>query len=229
MNFDKLKELVNDSFLDKNLKCRKRRNEEGKEEVEIYLPLSCIDKFKLEEEEEVFIIQYLGSKGIEVKGSSSCYSDVCDNYIQYGKMRLYKKAYKLPKEVQQSYLEEYEKSRDIKIRNKLVEANLYIIKIFSRKYQFAFGYDYDLLMSYGSEALISSIENYDSTKGNFNTYINKFISLFLSCCIEIGTFGVSGSNFTLKIAKQKSKDSSYYEYFETKLANRSQYLNSYFL
>lgn len=60
--------------------------------------------------------------------------------------------------------EEYFESRDIALRNKLVEENLYMVEILVKKY-LGKGVDYDDLYQVGAIALISAVERFDPTKG----------------------------------------------------------------
>lgn len=60
--------------------------------------------------------------------------------------------------------EEYFESRDIALRNKLVEENLYMVEILVKKY-LGKGVDYDDLYQVGAMALISAVERFDPTKG----------------------------------------------------------------
>lgn len=59
---------------------------------------------------------------------------------------------------------EYQKTRDINIRNELVEDHLHMVEILIRKYT-GKGIDKDDLYQVGAMALISAVERFDSSKG----------------------------------------------------------------
>lgn len=60
--------------------------------------------------------------------------------------------------------EEYFESRDIAIRNKIVEEYLYMVDILIKRY-LGKGVDYDDLHQVGAMALISAVERFDPTRG----------------------------------------------------------------
>jgi len=64
----------------------------------------------------------------------------------------------------QEAFESYSKTRDVSIRNQLVEDHLYMVDILIRKYLNK-GVDYDDLRQVGAMALISAIERFDPAKG----------------------------------------------------------------
>ncbi len=71
---------------------------------------------------------------------------------------------------------EYRKTRDIKIRNLIVEKYLYVAEILAKKFA-GRGVEYDDLLQVASEALISGVEKFDPDMGNrFTTYITPTIT-----------------------------------------------------
>lgn len=70
----------------------------------------------------------------------------------------------------------YRETKDIAIRNKLVENYLYIAEILAKKFS-GRGVDYEDLYQIASEALISGVEKFDPSLGNkFTTYITPTIT-----------------------------------------------------
>ena len=68
---------------------------------------------------------------------------------------------------------EYVKTKDIEVRNKIVEDNIPLVKyIVKRVYNKGFGeYEYNDLVNYGVFGLIKAVEKYDVTMGlKFSTY-----------------------------------------------------------
>ena len=71
---------------------------------------------------------------------------------------------------------EYRLTRDVKIRNRLVENYLNIAEILAKKFS-GRGVEYDDLFQVASEALISGVEKFDPDLGNrFTTYITPTIT-----------------------------------------------------
>lgn len=64
---------------------------------------------------------------------------------------------------QELYLQ-YQKTKDVSLRNELVESNLYLVNILIRKYLNK-GVDYDDLYQVGAMALINAVERFDASKG----------------------------------------------------------------
>lgn len=64
----------------------------------------------------------------------------------------------------QELFDQYYETKDISVRNELVESYLYMVEILIRKYLNK-GVEYDDLYQVGSMALISAVERFDPTKG----------------------------------------------------------------
>ncbi len=71
---------------------------------------------------------------------------------------------------------EYRKTKNVLVRNKLVENYFYIAEILAKKFS-GRGVEYDDLLQVASEALISGVEKFDPGLGNrFTTYITPTIT-----------------------------------------------------
>lgn len=71
---------------------------------------------------------------------------------------------------------EYRKTKDVRIRNRLVENYFYIAEILAKKFS-GRGVEYDDLLQVASEALISGVEKFDPDLGNrFTTYITPTVT-----------------------------------------------------
>ncbi len=217
-HFEKLKKLIDDSFLDKNLKCRKKRNKEKEEdEVEQYVRLNSITRLKLSEEDEIFVIHYLGTLGISVRGDSSYYSGICNNYIRISRLKrdsIIKD--KLTEEETKKYLEEYQRTKDIAIRNKIVESNLPLVRYLSDKYSNLYGVEQEVLESYGAEGLIMALDTYDPTRGRFGAHLSMKIQGYIFRAITISNLGEDGQTFLNSVGKRRSTNTKYFEYFYEK-------------
>ncbi|HRT69644.1 MAG TPA: sigma-70 family RNA polymerase sigma factor [Bacilli bacterium] len=75
--------------------------------------------------------------------------------------------------------QQYHKTGDIALRNKIIEQSLNLIHFVVRRMKrrsFLYNYEYDDLVSYGYFGLIQAVEKYDVTKGyKFSTYAIKRI------------------------------------------------------
>lgn len=70
----------------------------------------------------------------------------------------------------------YRETRDIGVRNKLVENYMFIAEMLAKKFS-GRGVDYDDLLQIAYEALIRGVENFDPALGNkFTTYITPTIT-----------------------------------------------------
>lgn len=207
--YNQLREIIDASFIDKNLRVKHDRD---------YIGLRDISKLARNEEEEAFIIEYLGHKGIQVEGSTACYSGIFDNYTQTRKLDFYKMPERLSKEEQTELLEEYQQTKDIQIRNKLVEAYMYKVKYFSRYIAdyYDFHGDSEELEGYGNVALIKAIENYNPSIQAKKAYFSKCIRYAVIAGLMIETFGRDGARFYDLLSKNRNSDCTYYEYFNVK-------------
>lgn len=68
------------------------------------------------------------------------------------------------KAIKKELFEEYHRTKDISLRNKIVEEYLYMVDILVRKY-INKGVDYEDLYQVGSMALVFAVERYDPSKG----------------------------------------------------------------
>ncbi len=76
----------------------------------------------------------------------------------------YKLNRKLTKEERKDLFKEYEKTKDMEIRDILIKEHLYIAEVLSKKYA-GRGIDYDDIFQVASIGLIYAIERYDLSKG----------------------------------------------------------------
>ena len=71
---------------------------------------------------------------------------------------------------------EYRATRDVAVRNRLVENYLFIAEILAKKFS-GRGVEYDDLFQVASEALIAGVEKFDPDLGNqFTTYITPTVT-----------------------------------------------------
>lgn len=75
----------------------------------------------------------------------------------------------------QEIFDQYQITKDISLRNQIVEDHLYMVNILIRKYLNK-GVDYDDLYQVGAMALISAVERFDPTKGyDFSSFATPTI------------------------------------------------------
>ena len=70
----------------------------------------------------------------------------------------------------------YRRTRDVALRNEIVEKNLYIAEVLAKKFV-GRGVEYDDLLQVASLALIKGVDRFDETKGvKFSTFITPTIT-----------------------------------------------------
>lgn len=80
------------------------------------------------------------------------------------------------KEEDTALFKEYAETRDVRLRNKLVEKYFYIAEILAKKFA-GRGVEYDDLLQVASEALISGVEKFDPALGNqFTTFVTPTVT-----------------------------------------------------
>ena len=163
-----------DNIIENLSRVHKSIDKEGFEHTMRYINISNIEKFKFPDEEYDLIFAYLKEKNIFVTGSTAYYNDY-DNYIQKSLSPFYKSPTKLLEEVHDKYVQEYDKTRNVDLRNKLIESNMYLVYYLCKNYSSVYGIDKDILISYGAEGLIIAVDKYDSNKGKFSALIATYI------------------------------------------------------
>lgn len=77
--------------------------------------------------------------------------------------------------INQELFEQYHKTKDVSLRNEIVESHLYMVNILISKYLNK-GVDYDDLYQVGAIALIAAVERFDPGKGyDFSTFATPTI------------------------------------------------------
>lgn len=77
--------------------------------------------------------------------------------------------------INQELFEKYQNTKDVSLRNELVESHLYLVNILIRKYLNK-GVDYDDLYQVGAMALIAAVERFDPSKGyDFSSFATPTI------------------------------------------------------
>ena len=75
----------------------------------------------------------------------------------------------------QEIFDQYQRTKDISLRNEIVESHLYMVNILVRKYLNK-GVDYDDLYQVGATALIAAVERFDPSKGyDFSSFATPTI------------------------------------------------------
>lgn len=139
-------------------------------------------KKALDEKDKEVILKYLEKNNVEVVFDIDSLDDSLYENSFYGKL---KDIPVLDNKTTRKLIEEYKRTQDVEIRNKLVEHNLrYVIYIIRRKYS-QYMDKFDDLFQEGVEGLIKAIEKFDLKKNtHLSTYayhwitqrINKYLS-----------------------------------------------------
>ena len=200
-----------DHIIENLLRTHKSIDKDGIEHVMRYINISNIESFKFPDEEYDLIFAYLKEKNIFVTGSTAYYNDY-DNYIQKTSPPFYKTPTKLPQEVHDKYVQEYDKTRNVELRNKLIESNMYLVYYLCRNYSSVYGIDKDILISYGAEGLIKAIDKYDGNKGKFSVVITAYIRGYIRRGILKETFGQGETATLLKRINLNRENGNALEY-----------------
>lgn len=204
-----------DNIIENLSRVHKSIDKEGFEHTMRYINISNIENFKFPDEEYDLIFTYLKEKNIFVTGSTAYYNDY-DNYIQKSLLPFYKSPTKLLEEVHDKYVQEYDKTRNVDLRNKLIESNMYLVYYLCKNYSSVYGIDKDILISYGAEGLIIAVDKYDSNKGKFSALIATYIRGYIRRGILKETFGHRGASSLLKRINSNRENGNSLEYLTEK-------------
>ncbi len=165
------------------------------ENKKAHVNLSDLKRSKMSDFEIKYTISYLQSKDIEVHGRDALFCDKNSNYKYVKKTHM-----DIPKPITGEELEilldKYKDTRDLKIKNQLILGNMYLVRNIVHKFFMNLVYEPEELESYGYEALIRAIENYDKSYGvKFTTYANKSIFSFIKDgVVSLDLFSLSVTN-----------------------------------
>lgn len=177
-DFKELDSYLDSTFLPNCINYQKKKKILSPDEPLKYVKLHDIENLNLNEVEMEHVMNYLQRKNISVNGCSTSLNGRFENYNQKYSKLSYKMKYPkpLPKEEQKKLFEEYSKTKDKEIKNKLIEHNMAFVFYLSAKYVCITGIEQEDVESYGFLGLIKAIDNYDSEKGEFSTIASYHIT-----------------------------------------------------
>lgn len=180
-NYAKLEQYLDREFIPKVIKTKKYRNEQtGYVEYYSSIQLNQIIGLKLSEQEVKYTIEYLQARDIRVAGINSTLDSNFENYEYISTYKMQHLPKTLKWEDQKKLFEEFEKTSDEQIRQRIIEANLRLVPFITYKFAYTYHIDINELNSYGYEALINAISNFDlSMEFQFSSYAYRCIQTYI--------------------------------------------------
>lgn len=193
-NYDELDKYLETRFIPTYILLKKKKNQNG--EIEYYpsVRLGHIMALKLSEAELKHVMEYLKAKSIKVAGSASTLDGEFENYD-------YVTTYKsgaLPESIASDEtlrkLALYKQTKDIKLRDEIITDNMRLVGYVVHKYASSTNINRHELESYGNEALIMAVENFDVDKGyHFSTFAIAYIRGYILNGIQKEILGKKGN------------------------------------
>lgn len=165
-NFDELDEYLDKKFIPKRIKTKKIKDKEtGEIEYFSSVPLSKILELRISTKELEHIINYLEEKDVRVGGMDSTLDSEFSNYDYITTYKSTPLPETLTGEEEKNLFEEYNKSKDKSIKEKIILANLKLVSFINYKIAMTYNIDINELNSYGYEKLIMLVDRFDPSKG----------------------------------------------------------------
>lgn len=165
-NFDELDEYLDKKFIPKRIKTKKIKDKEtGEIEYFSSVPLSKILELRISTKELEHIINYLEEKDVRVVGMDSTLDSEFSNYDYITTYKSTPLPETLTAEEEKNLFEEYNKSKDKSIKEKIILANLKLVSFINYKIAMTYNIDINELNSYGYEKLIMLVDRFDPSKG----------------------------------------------------------------
>ncbi len=180
-DYDSLDEYLEKEFIPNNIQTKKYKDK-ATGDIEFYssIQLNRILQLRLSEEEVAYTINFLESRDIRVAGINSTLDAEFNNYDYITTYKSKNLPEVVPWEQQAEWFKQYSETKDLRIREKIVEANMRLVPFITYKLSIFYKVDINELNSFGYEALLSAIEYFDVTKGfKFSTYAYKVIKGFV--------------------------------------------------
>ena len=182
-NYDELEKYLEDVFIPKYIQMKQKVDKNTNDiTYEASIQLNNIVKLRLSELEVKRVFKYLDKLNIKVSGVSP---DIqLDSDIRnYNYVRTFKESQKpvydstLHDEVR---IEQYHQTKDISLRNKIVENNIRLASFVAYKYSIITGINIHEIESYAYEGLMYAVEKFDTSLGyKFSTYAYPCIRGFV--------------------------------------------------
>lgn len=180
-NYTELEVFLDKEFIPKTIKT-KRFKDNTTGDIEFYssIQLNQITKLKLSEQEVKHTIEFLESRDIRVAGINSTLDSEFDNYDYITTHKTQHLPETATWEEQLVWFQEYNKTKDPNIKQKIVEANLRLVSFITHKITYTYKVDIHELNSYGYERLIEVIDSFDLSMGNkFSTFAFIAVSRYI--------------------------------------------------
>ncbi len=171
------------SYLDKRIQrlidsyVESRRDEITDEQIR-KIHLCDINRYKFNDEEFDYAMNYLNNEGILVTGDSEVIYSNYDNY-RYQPYRASKNREipykKLPNSEQLELLKQYRETNDKDTLTKLISSYIPLINLKALKYSSLYNMEYDDLKSTCYEALLNAFQKFDFRENTLISYVEKYV------------------------------------------------------
>ncbi len=152
--------------------------DESQLDKSLYVRAFKFTRLKLSASEAYYAINYLNDKGITILGQDNRLCDIFPNYLCMITFRGWRQDFEVyNQEETEKLLSLYKETKDLEIRNKIVEANMRLVHYISSKFSYLTNHPIEEVYSYGYETLIKCIDKYDvDLKTSFTTFALKSIT-----------------------------------------------------
>lgn len=171
-NYEKLEKFLDKDFIPNCIQTKKVKDKETGD-IELYssIQLNKLTKLKLSEQELKHAIEFLEERDIRVAGINSTLDSEFGNYDYVVTYKAHHLPVKMSWEEQRKLFEEYSQTKNEKIREKLIVANMRLVPFITFKMTYTYNADIEELNGYGYEALVKAFNKFDLSKGcRFSTF-----------------------------------------------------------
>lgn len=170
-----LEEFLESEFIPSNIRYIQQQEEDN---YPVYYGVIDADKIKrlaLSNNETKYILESLKDKDIGILGISESLKEFENYYFcEENQVQTFPKC--MTNDTTLLKIAEYQKTKDLRIRNEVIEGNIQLIKGEVNYFSTLTGININELFSHGYEALIYAVEKFDPTKGrNFKDYALKAV------------------------------------------------------
>ena len=206
-DYSKLDKFLENEFIPNNVRMmKKRKSEDEQKNLYPFIQLNKVVKLKLSELEFKHTLEYLKKIGIMVRGINSTVDSEFENYDYYRTYRSKMLPETLTNEELESKFLEYKKTNNPVIREQLILANMRLVPWIAYKY--AMFYDdisVEEFESYGYEALIKAVDNYELRGNTFSSYACVYIRSAMKTAVSTTLLKYKGkrTDWDYKFARAK--------------------------
>lgn len=175
-DYKELDEYLEKRFIPTYVLLKQRKNDNGEIEYFPSIRLHHITALKLSEAELEHVMNYLKEKNIRVGGEGATLDKEFDNYDYVTTYKESALPLSVPSNVTLQKIGLYKQNGDQKLREEIITENMRLVPYVAYRYAMSTSINQHELESYGYEALILALENFDVSCGcAFSTYAVAYI------------------------------------------------------